>query len=145
MLAVSTEDGRVLFFDVEKAASEPAPESAKSLPVCECIAQLGGPSAGISGRTKDFEIVQLANSSDFIVVTASSDGAVRLWKLGAGDIAATEGSTEPTQVGSLVGGLETGNRITCLGAFAMDGSHGNTKVDPDDNVSDAEDASEDEN
>jgi protein MAK11 len=145
VLAVSTEDGRVLFFDVAKAASEPAPESAKGLPVCECIAQLGGAAAGISGRTKDFEIVQLANSSDFVVVTASSDGAVRLWKLGAGDIAATESSAEPTQVGSLVGGLETGNRITCLGAFAMDGSHGNTKVDPDDNVSDAGDASGDEN
>jgi protein MAK11 len=141
VLAVSTEDGRVLFFDVAKAASEPAPESAKSLPVCECIAQLGGAAAGISGRTKDFEIIQIANTSDFIIVTASSDGAVRLWKLAAGEIAATEGSTQPTQVGSLVGGLETNNRITCLGAFAMDGSHGNTKVDEDDNVSDAGEAS----
>jgi protein MAK11 len=142
VLAVSTEDGRVLFFDVAKAASEPAPESAKALPACECIAQLGGAAAGVSGRTKDFEIIQIANTSDFIIVTASSDGAVRLWKLGASDIAATEGSTQPTQIGSLVGGLETNNRITCLGAFAMDGSHGNSKVDSDDNVSDAGDDEE---
>lgn len=142
VLAVSTEDGRVLFFDVEKASSDPAPESSKDLPVCKCIAQLGGAAAGVSGRTKDFEIVQVANESDLIVVTASSDGAVRLWKLDVDTIAATEGSAEPTQVGSLVGGLETANRITCLGAFAMDGSHGNTKVDPDDNVSDAGDASD---
>lgn len=145
VLAVSTEDGRVLFFDVAKAASEPAPESAKALPVCECIAQLGGAAAGVSGRTKDFEIVQVPNSSDFIFVTASSDGAVRFWKLEAGEIAATEGSTQPNQIGSLVGGLETNNRVTCLGAFAMDGSHGNTKVDPDDNVSEAGGASDDEN
>lgn len=141
VLAVSTEDGRVAFFDVAKAASEVAPENSKALPVCECIAQLGGKDAGVSGRTKDFEIVQIPNSSDFIFVTASSDGAVRLWKLAPGDIAPTEGSVQPTQVGSIIGALETGNRITCLGAFAMDGSHGNTKVDPDDNVSGGEESS----
>lgn len=143
VLAVSSEDGRVLFFDVSKAAAEPAPENSKALPVCECIAQLGGKAANVSGRIKDFDIVQIPNSSDLIFVTASSDGAVRLWKLASGDIAPTEGSSVPAQVGSLVGSLETGNRITCLGAFAMDGVHGNTKVDPDDNVaSGAEEASD---
>jgi protein MAK11 len=145
VLAVSTEDGRVLFFDIAEAASQPAPESAKALPVCQCIAQVGGAAAGVSGRTKDFEILQLPNSKDIVVVTASSDGAVRLWKVAAAEIAATEGSAAPTQIGTLVGGLETNNRITCLGAFVMDGSHGNTKVDPDDNVSGAEEASDDEN
>ena len=69
---------------------------------------------------------------------------MRLWKVAAAEIAATEGSDAPTQIGTLVGGLETNNRITCLGAFVMDGSHGNTKVDPDDNVSGAEEASDDE-
>lgn len=145
ILAVSTEDGRVLFFDIAEAASQPAPESSKTLPVCKCIAQVGGAAAGVSGRTKDFDILQLPNSTDMVVVTASSDGAVRLWKIASAEIAATEGNAAPTQIGTLVGGLETNNRITCLGAFVMDGSHGNTKVDPDDNVSGEDEASEGEN
>ncbi|KAL1588181.1 hypothetical protein WHR41_03017 [Cladosporium halotolerans] len=144
VLSVSSEDGRVLFFDVTKAAAEPAPEDSKALPVCQCIAQLGGKAANVSGRIKDFEVVQIPNSSDMVIVTASSDGAVRLWKLSPEAIAATEGSSVPTQVGDLVGALETGSRITCLGAFAMDGTHGNTKVDPDDNVADEAEEEEEE-
>lgn len=138
ILTVSTEDGRILFFDVSSAASTPAPENSKSLPVCECIAQLGGKAANVSGRVKDFDIVPVPGSGsgagDFIFVAASSDGAVRLWFMTGGSIAAAERKGVPTQVGKLVGVQESGSRITCLGAFAMDGVHGNEKVDVDDHV-----------
>ena len=73
-----------------------------------------------------------------LVVTASSDGAVRLWSLvpnelegaaashppngdGEGPEDADGGSKGVKQVGRLVSMVETGNRITCLGAFVMDG------------------------
>ncbi|KAM0722036.1 hypothetical protein Q7P37_002962 [Cladosporium fusiforme] len=145
ILSVSSEDGRVLFFDVSHAASAPAPENAKTLPVCECIAQLGGSAANLSGRIKDFEIVPIPNNSgELIFVTASSDGAVRLWLVSEAGLVPTEGSAVPTQVGKLIGSQETGARITCLGAFAMDGEHGNSKVDPDDHVSGEDEASDEE-
>lgn len=135
ILTVSTEDGRILFFDVSSAASTPAPENSKSLPVCECIAQLGGKAANVSGRVKDFDIVPVPGSAgDLIFVAASSDGAVRLWFVKGESISAAERKGVLTQVGKLVGVQESGSRITCLGAFAMDGVQGNEKVDSDDGV-----------
>jgi len=161
LLAVSTEDGRVLFYDTSSLEVEATqlPTNGKTtssavLPSCSLIAQLGGRDAGISNRIKDFEILKpsMAESSEdlntnLLVVTASSDGAVRIWLLDAtqlsapsrddteftatnGDLA-TEKMTESAQangtkdktkqVGSLVGMYETGNRITCLKAFVMSG------------------------
>ena len=129
-LAVSTEDGRVLFFDL--SSLEEAVDSAK-LPSCPCIAQLGGRAAGIAGRVKDFESLQPparpGEETRLVIVTASSDGAVRLWsmwvselKAGASDEAVVYGTAQsPAQVGHLMGTLETANRITCLGAFMLDG------------------------
>ena len=127
VLAVSTEDGRVLFYDL---SSLPEDSDAAALPSCPCIAQLGGRATGIAGRIKDFEILRAPASvpgedSPLLVVTASSDGAVRIWSLLASELwaASEEGgkSSSPAQVGKLAGTLETGNRITCLGAFLLDG------------------------
>lgn len=134
LLATSTEDGRVLFFDL--AVSEQS-ESASKLPTCTCVAQLGGQAAGISGRIKDFDILRLNNADGkggprLVVITASSDGAVRLWTLPEAINAANSGATtggekadsaegSPRQIGTLIATLETGSRITCLGAFVMDG------------------------
>ena len=72
-----------------------------------------------------------------LVVTASSDGAVRLWNVCLGELirlqntqAHEDGHTGEKvngvsggihDVGRLIGTLETGNRITCLGAFVLDG------------------------
>lgn len=150
LLAVSTEDGRVLFYDVSMATEE---VDAKALPQCKCVAQLGGKAAGVQGRIKDFELVSLPNSTNHMVVTAGSDGAVRFWSLGQAELvskgASTDGakSSTPKQVGQLLGTHQTGNRITCLGVFIMDGRPGSSAADDDDmieGVDEAESSSDEE-
>jgi protein MAK11 len=151
VLAFSTEDGRVLFYDARTPAADAEADdntTKTTLPFCPCIAQLGGQAAGMSGRIKDFEIVSVPRSSDasnsgcsLLVVTGSSDGAVRIWNQTFLDRTVPDdvnGSTsvdefkDPAskQVGTLIGTLETGNRITCLGAFVMEGKPiGNEQLD----------------
>lgn len=136
VLALSTEDGRILFFSLAAADRTAPPDS---LPACKCVAQLGGRAAGISSRLKDFEILGLpvteGAGARFLVVAGSSDGAVRLWtvlcaELSPSDLAAGETKANDSgsgdshavkQVGVLTGTHETGNRITCVTAFVMDG------------------------
>ena len=142
VLAVSTDDGRVLFF-ASQLISDSEPDL-QNLPSCPCLAELGGRTAGILSRIKDFEVLQLPSSpadahsegseTPLLVVTGSSDGAVRVWSLHASEICTVgsqnagvngHGETEDEgvgqkQIGNLIGTVETGNRITCLGAFVMD-------------------------
>lgn len=154
LLAVSTEDGRMLFYDISIEANRSAE---KGLPQCKCIAQLGGKEAGVQGRIKDFELVPLPTTSnaalDFMVVTASSDGAVRFWSLTQDDLVSAEASNgtsdkpAPRQIGRLVSTHQTGNRITCLGAFIMDGKPGSSIENSVDGAEDAvsgEESSSDE-
>ena len=143
VLAISTEDGRILFFDMQSHSLENGDEISgkmQELPVRNCIVQLGGRAEGISGRVKDFEIISLPQPTEqvdstpaFLVVTASSDGAVRIWNVpkrdlepahDANGLAIEDGDPvkTPRQIGSLVGTIQTGNRITCLGAFVMEGT-----------------------
>ena len=145
LLAVSTEDGRILFYDttgfVDTQLTEP--NNAPEIPVSKAICQLGGPAEGITGRVKDFEILKPSDSEDFIIVTGSSDGAVRLWTVQESElvdkptisndrnsevsILASNGKANgdaaklpaTRQIGSLLGTYEAGNRITCLKAFVM--------------------------
>jgi protein MAK11 len=123
VLVVSTEDGRIVLYDTGKMEDAAANGSDKDgIPEARVIGQLGGKAAGLSGRIKDFEIMKLRDaqsdiSSTAIIVTASSDGAVRLWRLQL-DLLAQEGAKNQ-QVGRLLGTYETGNRITCLKAFEM--------------------------
>ncbi|KAI6983650.1 WD40 repeat-like protein, partial [Hortaea werneckii] len=76
LLAASTEDGRILFYRINEDHSEASEEK---LPACPCVAQLGGREAGVSGRIKDFEIISSkdTHSAVAVVITASSDGAIR--------------------------------------------------------------------
>lgn len=132
ILAVSTEDGRILFYDVSTSGGE---ADAGKLPPCPCVAQLGGAAAGISGRVKDFEIVALKGKGQpLILVTGSSDGAVRLWTVSGGDLVVEASNKGPKQIGKLIATQETGNRITCLGAFVMNG-----KVVDDEPIGEGED------
>lgn len=140
-LAISTEDGRVLFFSTEidnrsvisKTGSEPV------LPTLEAIGQVGGIIDGVMSRIKDFELLRFKSDGEsherLLVVTGSSDGAIHLWSLEWNQLAAdhvpsnekinSNGSNTKTdvpqtrQIGSLLGTYETGNRITCLKAFLM--------------------------
>jgi len=144
LIAVSTEDGRILFFSSD--VSEPGSD----IPHARLVAQLGGKSAGSSNRIKDFEILDITddNRSSIwkIIVTGSSDGSIRLWKISKeelagdaeahsnghskgviGDAAPAETgvrsdavhNNEPRQIGQLLGSQETGNRITCIRAFVL--------------------------
>ncbi|TKA26277.1 hypothetical protein B0A50_05056 [Salinomyces thailandicus] len=124
-LVTSTEDGRLLFFRL--GALEEG-SSAEKLPSCVCVAQVGGESTGLVGRIKDFEIMDRKDTTSdcMLAVTASSDGAVRLWRITSDDIAAisaAEHNGPPKQIGETVGTLETGSRITCLAAFRLDGAN----------------------
>ena len=144
ILALSTEDGRILFYKTQIVTTSPtnSTETTKivDIPACTLLAQLGGRAAGIVGRIKDFEILvpfptESSPSSNLIIITGSSDGAVRLWELNSGELreekrtenedadSKSNGSTAKAakQVGQLVGTCETGNRITCLKAFVMIG------------------------
>ena len=144
ILALSTEDGRILFYNTQIVTTPPtnSTETTKTvdIPICTLLAQLGGRAAGIAGRIKDFEILVLfptesSSSGNLIIITGSSDGAVRLWELNSEELHEEEriesedadsklnGSAAKAakQVGQLVSTYETGNRITCLKAFVMTG------------------------
>ncbi|KAK0637267.1 WD40-repeat-containing domain protein, partial [Bombardia bombarda] len=139
VLAVSTEDGRVLFFstDKENTKAPPAKEvveeavageggrrarhSSPGLPCATLVSQLGGKEMGVQGRIKDFSILAVEDAEgkrSWYVVTAGSDGRLRVWRVEADDLRKS-GEVEGRQVGKLLGTYETQNRITCLEAFIM--------------------------
>jgi protein MAK11 len=145
LLAVSTEEGQILFFDTNSGSSVKAPgdtqENTNIVPTIQALGRLGGPEEGIVGRIKDFEILKLTigevSRECLVAVAGSSDGTVRLWSLDAAQFAAkvesmngdskhdnsAEGLPQEIHparhVGRLIGKYETGNRITCLKAFVM--------------------------
>ncbi|KAK4500320.1 hypothetical protein PRZ48_008509 [Zasmidium cellare] len=144
VLALSTEDGRVSFFTIDAIVES----EGDKLPTIPCIAQIGGKEAGVTGRVKDFDILELSSdeggdgsSANWIVVTASSDGAIRLWTVFEEELAMgmDDSMKDPRQVGRLIAMHETGNRITCLGAFVMNG-----KVSEQDEVEEVAGAEEEE-
>ncbi|KAL4890911.1 WD40-repeat-containing domain protein [Aspergillus ambiguus] len=131
LLAVSTEDARVIFYSTKKV-HKPEDEDDSPIPYAEAVAQIGGRACGVPGRVKDFDILSLQDEgkslkNDFLVTTGNSEGAVRVWYLRGEELMGTtqskktkgeKGSPVP-QVGKLLGAYETGYRITCLKAFVM--------------------------
>jgi protein MAK11 len=130
LLAVSTEDGRVIFYSTTVLQdAEDGDDS--TIPHATPVAQVGGKQAGLPGRIKDFEVLSLEEQAteihnDFLLVTGNSDGVVRVWKVNSKALAPakkSKSSKEPKetirQTGKLLTTYETGNRITCLAAFIM--------------------------
>ncbi|KAI5358505.1 Putative WD40/YVTN repeat-like-containing domain superfamily [Septoria linicola] len=118
LIALSTEDGRILFYDTN---SNGEASEASKLPHLHCIAQLGGEAAGVAGRIKDFEVINLPGAEPLLLfITAGSDGAVRIWSVQIAELVGQAGD-ETRQIGRLVATHETGDRVTCIGAFVMDG------------------------
>lgn len=123
LMAVSTEDGRILFYSTKEGDLIPAKVvegKEAQLPSAKLIAQLGGKDAGLSGRIKDFSVLSVVEGStkELIIVAAGSDGAVRLWRISAlKDLASHSGGVR--EIGKLLGTCETNNRVTCLKAFVM--------------------------
>lgn len=120
VLAVSTEDGRILFFST-KVDDLAAPEEDKKLPQAKLLAQMGGKAAGVSGRVKDFRVVQAEETPDvWYIASASSDGKLRVWELTREELKPKKKTAkEVPQAGKLLGTYETQNRITCMEAFVM--------------------------
>ncbi|EMR68486.1 putative wd domain-containing protein [Eutypa lata UCREL1] len=148
LLAVSTEDGRIMFFSTRsedltttpKASSKEGGKKAESsssspsslLPVAKLVAQIGGKEAGVTGRIKDFSILRASQEEGggggkaerLIIPTGSSDGKVRIFTLSIDELNKARKGKEAAapakkQIGKLLGTYETSNRITCLEAFVM--------------------------
>lgn len=142
LLAVSTEEGRILFFDTNSGTPiETAEWSHENIvPTIQAIGSLGGPHEGVSGRIKDFEVLtHTVNEGSVyqLIVSGSSDGTIRVWGLDLIQFATeVESEIDVSQLnkgaqgrnldissarvsGRLVGTFETCNRITCLKAFVM--------------------------
>lgn len=141
LLAVSTEDGRIVFFSTKNEEADANTESASKpyLSTPGAVGQLGGKADATTGRIKDFEILKFTATGvpdeRVLIVAGSSDGSIRLWTLddaqlkterqpsigvlSANGVDGKSDVPQTRQVGKLIGTYETGNRITCLKAFLM--------------------------
>ncbi|KAK5943659.1 Protein mak11 [Knufia obscura] len=115
LMAVSTEDGKILFFDTTQA-SDPQ----EDIPVLNPVAYMGGEKHSIQNRVKDFKILDLAKHEypGYLVVVGCSNGEVRLLMVNKSEL------NKPSSDDGLVGSAAkevyaTGSRITCLEAFVM--------------------------
>ncbi|PYH47446.1 putative 60S ribosome biogenesis protein Mak11 [Aspergillus saccharolyticus JOP 1030-1] len=162
LLAVSTEDGRVIFYSTKEV--ENAPEGDESpIPFAKVVAQLGGRANGFPGRVKDFEVLSLKdqpgpNKSDYLVVTANSEGLIRVWLLRGSELVGkkkggkknssskSDKAPEVNQVGRLLNTYATGNRVTCLKAFVMLAADDSSDLfdSDDEELEDEDEASEEE-
>ncbi|PVH97181.1 WD40 repeat-like protein [Periconia macrospinosa] len=145
ILLISTEDGRILLYNTSTSSSTTDSSKSSSSSSPEILAQIAGPAAGITSRIKDFDILPLPSTPNFLIITGSSDGTVRLWVLDTETLLSSspppstsslppsstkgaekkkpagekDGFTAPKQVGRLVGMYATETRVTCLRAFEM--------------------------
>jgi protein MAK11 len=151
LLAVSTEDGRVIFYSTKETREA----NDSSIPDAKLIVQLGGKPSGLSGRVKDFEILDLADIENwkhhFLLLTCGSDGAVRVWLLKTQSNANAknqEANKSSELVYRLLDTYETGNRVTCMASFVMQRPHALDGIDgsdlESDDLGDEEAASSDE-
>ena len=90
VLAVSTEDGRVIFFSTLVEDRKPSNGQASNvhIPTARALGELGGQSMGMSTRIKDFAVLQMALDAEnadlrnsVLVIAGTSDGAICLWNV----------------------------------------------------------------
>ncbi|KAI1950892.1 Protein mak11 [Ophidiomyces ophidiicola] len=130
VLAISTEDGRVIFYSTDTPIVDQT-SSKSSVPPAQLWRELGSKSNDQPSRIKDFEFLTVDGHSQAFVVTAGSDGVVKVWAMEQNSVTSQKGSKKkqqkaqlvdnsaPRNIGRLLGAYETGNRITCLKAFVM--------------------------
>lgn len=82
---------------VEVVSSVNGDASNKAIPTAAALGQLGGKAVGVSGRIKDFIILDPLSATDptdpeynTTVVTGSSDGTIRLWQIRATELVGTK-------------------------------------------------------
>ncbi|KAG8668625.1 Protein mak11 [Fusarium poae] len=136
LMGVATEDGRILFFSTKESDLTKPDSEDKKLPTAKFVGQLGGKSDGIQGRIKDFVVVPSAeDASTLYVAGGSSDGRVRVWRVGVSELQGNS-KDEVEAKGELLGTYETQNRITCMTGFMM--------IPRPDGVEDSDDELDDE-
>ncbi|MCJ1306368.1 hypothetical protein MMC25_000010 [Agyrium rufum] len=88
ILAISTEDGRIIFYSTHQPSTSTANDqkTKADLPLCPPVAQLGANNPDSRIRIKDFESLEvpdcaLESPRTFLLVTCSSDGAVNVWSV----------------------------------------------------------------
>jgi protein MAK11 len=112
LLMIATEAGELLFYDTKE-------ENAKLLGVMA--------PDGNFGRVKAFETIHLgaydaALEGKVITVTAGSDGALRVWVFSIDELirgSEYKGDARKRKVGTLLGTVQTGRRVLCMGAFPL--------------------------
>ncbi|KAH7143901.1 WD40-repeat-containing domain protein [Dactylonectria macrodidyma] len=135
LLAVATEDGRILFFSTneedlvkpEETDDKDDKKAVPPLPVAKLVGQIGGKEGGVQSRIKDFVVVPSTDSPSVLYVAGgSSDGRIRLWRVtseelikGQSKAASNKDAKAEKSLGTLLGTYETQNRITCMAAFMM--------------------------
>ncbi|KAI9167506.1 Protein MAK11 [Paramyrothecium foliicola] len=125
VLAVATEDGRVLFFSTqEEHLTKPEATEGKEapLPIAKLVGSVGGKDAGVDGRIKTFAAIKSEADPDVLyVVGGSSDGKLRVFTMSIEGLkkACTKNKKDNQVVGKLVGTNDTRNRITCMVAYLM--------------------------
>jgi protein MAK11 len=137
VLAVSTEDGRIIFYSTRSSdlsTGETVTGKEAPLPAAKLLAQVGGKAVTVKStadgdkkaadvplttRIKDFKclVVGAGKTKHFVIISASSDGNIRMWNVAPKDLVSHSGDVK--QIGELLGTCETGNRITCIEAFVM--------------------------
>ncbi|RPB24890.1 WD40 repeat-like protein [Terfezia boudieri ATCC MYA-4762] len=162
VLAISTEDGRIIFYSTTAPRKTKAEESENDggididNPIV--LGHVGGREMGMVGRVKDFVILEADKA--LFPVSAGSDGTIRIWAVDIEQIkerlTAVGSSAEPPskkakkpesdqpaasaarkipQLGNLVGIYETGKRVTCLSGMVMEEGW---------NINEADESDEDE-
>ncbi|QUC22349.1 uncharacterized protein UV8b_06590 [Ustilaginoidea virens] len=155
LLAVATEDGRIVFFSTRTEDLSPPTEvqgKAGTLQVAKQVGFVGGKAEGISGRIKAMVMIPSeAARGTVYLVGASSEGQVRLWTIELRSLLAgmskKKAGEKPT--GKLLGTYETQNRITCVAGYLMisrpDGAEDSEAEDPfDEDDEDDEDDDDDD-
>ena len=152
LLVLSTEDGRIILYSTKQFGGHPvsASDAPRPVPICEPMAQMGGTTEGLAGRVKDFDIVSLPSIRSWLIVSGSSDGAIRLWQLDTNEFTSLIGKASqdvantnwdnsnaidvkekvltPRKVGKLLSTYEAGSRIMCLTIYVMSGMRGATDI-----------------
>lgn len=140
VLAVSTEDGRVVFFSTQTSDFNEV-EKDKKFPTAKLVGQVGGRDDGISGRIKSIVVVQSEQDPAGVYVAGgSSDGKLRLWRIGKKELISSEGK----KFGTLLGTYDTQNRITCMTGFAMIPRPEGVEDSEDEDFEESDEDSEDE-
>ena len=141
IIALSTEDGRVLFYNTKKRT-----DTVEEIPHAQAVAQLFNIPADSNSRIKDFHILRTPFER-LIIITGSSDGNIHTWSLDPNELIITDvrhdtidsalsngknghsaqnseceiyqDQAKVREIGQHLGKFETGNRITCLTSFVM--------------------------